>query len=238
MKIKTSVLVLLLLLQFLLPSCATTKTAKPKNKFKINTPLQALVLYFPPPSVLRCLNHSDIPRKLRKAFIYRNIKIPELPVVEQNISIGADALKVSGKRLMFNAHELRDGIMYQMKINWEQAFGLGKNGELQSVGFFGLEDILGLQKKTHIKDKIGNQDLNYETFLKTTKGKVGNLNYNLELSGQDREQEGKIRYFLNGRGKLGNDEILVSGIELDKDLYEIHEQYGDIEIVTSIKVYD
>ena len=237
--IKTSFLILLILLQFLVPSGINAKASKPKkDKYEIDTPLKALALYFPPSSVLRCLNHSDIPRKLRKAFIRRNIKMPGLPVVEQNVSIGADAMRASGKRLTFHAHELREGRMYSLPINWEQAFGLGKNGELKSIVFFGLEDILGLQKKIKIKDKIGNQDLNYEMFLKTTKGMIGNLNYNLELSGQDKAIEGKTRYFLNGKGKLGKDEIVVNGIELDKDLYEINEKYGNIEIVTSIKVYD
>ena len=216
--------------------------AKKPDDFEIDTPLKALVLYFPSSSVLRCLNHSDIPRKLRKAFIHRNIKIPGEPLTEQKISIGADALRVSGKRFVFNAHELQDGIIYPMHINWEQAFGLGKHGELKSVetylGKSLLEDVIGLQKKTKIKDKVGNQNLNYETFLKTTKGTVGDLNYNLELSGQDKIVEGKTRYFLNGKGKLGKDEILVVGIELDQDLYQINEKYGNIEIVTSIKVYD
>lgn len=235
---KHLLLTILLFLQFLLPSYAATKTAKSKEDFEINTPLKALALYFPPSSVLRCLNHSDIPRKPRKAFIYRNIKIPDAPQIEQKVSIGANTLNVSGKRLVFNAHELRNGIMYPIKINWEQAFGLGKNGELKSVGFFGLEDILGLQKKIHIKDKIGSQDLNYETFLKTTKGKIGNLNYSLNLHGQDKAYAGKVRYVLVGDGKLGKDKIAVAAVELDKDLYEISERYGNIEIVTSVKVFD
>ncbi len=236
MRQKSIIFCIILLLLTCTQSIAATK--KETKIFKVDTPLKALALYFPPPSVTRCLNHGDIPRKLRKAYIYRNINIPGSSPIEQKALIGADALRVSGKRFLFNAHEMRNGSMYPLKINWEQAFGLGKNGELKSINFFGLEDIIGLQKKTKIKDKIANHELKYETFLKTTKGKVDDLNYILELNGQDRGVDGKIRYFLNGKGKLGKDEIIVSGVELDKDLYELNEKYGDIRIVTSIKVYD
>ena len=92
--------------------------------------------------------------------------------------------------------------------------------------------------KVHIKDKIGNQKIDYETFLKSTKGKIENQKYNLELNGEDRVINNRLTYILAGSGMLGSYDISVSAKDTKKDNYEIFEKYGPVEIFTTVRVYD
>lgn len=191
---------------------------------KVDTPLKAVIFYFPSPAVMRCLNHSDIPQKLRKAKITRNIKFPDEKELMQNIEITP-----LDEQFIFKG-DLVEG----KKENpyFDRSKGI-------DPGFlFGLGELIGLQRKAYIKDKIGTQKLDYETFLKITKGKIGNKKYFLELSGKDKVIEGKSRYFLNGKGMLGEYEIKVEAKNTKIDQYEINEKYGPIEVFTTIEVYD
>ena len=203
---------------------------------QIDTPLKALVFYFPPPAVMRCLNHSDIPRKFRKASVYRKAKFPGGEVFEESVIVGVKKEKKSNKRFLFVGTIITKSEIIPIMINGEIAFGL--QNQKFNLGLFGLENILGLQGKTHIKDKIGSQNVNYQTFLKLTKGKIGDLKYNLELTGEDRVINNKSAYILNGGGLLGNYDISVSGKDTKKDNYELVEKYGPVEIFTTVKVYD
>ncbi len=200
--------------------------------YKTYTPVEALVKYFPSPALIRCLNHSNIPEKFRKVLISRYIKSPQKPEEIENILIG-----VNGKKFVFSGSLIANGKTKPLKVKHSPYFGFNKGGKIQQ-SLFGLEDFLNLQKKVYITDMIGNQNLNFETFLKTTKGKIGNANYNLELTGEDKVSDNGTKYFINGSGMIGEENIAVKGTSTDKDSYEIYETIGYIEIYTKIKVYD
>ncbi|MBI3590871.1 MAG: hypothetical protein HY094_05775 [Candidatus Melainabacteria bacterium] len=201
---------------------------------KIDTPLKAALFYFPSPSVMRCLNHSNIPRVLRKAIIYRHIKFPHEPAIEETITIGT-----KNSKFIFAGNINKNREIIPFKIEGGTFFDLGKGASVKPSFLFGLEDLIGIQRKIHIKDKLGNQNLDYEIFLKTTKGMIGDLNYGLELFGQDRAINGAVKYFLSGKGQIGENKISVSGRELEQDVYKLNEEYGQqVEVITDIKVYD
>ena len=84
-----------LLLLLFIASLNTVCYSKTKEQkvWTVNSPLKALVVYFPSPSVMRCLNHSDIPRKLRKAFIYRKAKFSNNEEIEQSVTVGVNKHK-------------------------------------------------------------------------------------------------------------------------------------------------
>lgn len=200
---------------------------------QVSSPLEAAILYFPSPAVMRCLNHSNIPKEYRKASVIRQIVFPGKPAIIQNITIGT-----TGKKFIFSGSiTSREKIIIQ-KIKGGPNFGVAKGGELKQSFLFGLESLIGLQRRVHIRDKIGNQVLDYETFLKTTKGMISKTNYNLELNGQDRSITGEIKYFLNGFGMLGGHNIIIKGAGLEKDTYKLYEKVGPVDVHTTIKVYD
>ncbi len=230
-KVLISTFVVLVILTFtkIIGSCSS-------RTFQVNTPLKALVLYFPSPAVMRCLNHSDIPGKFHKASIYRKVKFPNKEAVEESILVGVKTDKKSNKRFSFVGTVKTKSEIIPIKINGEIAFGI-QNQKFQ-LGLFGLENILGLQGKVQIKDKIGNQKVDYETFLKSTKGKIGDQSYKLELTGEDRAIDDRVAYILNGSGMLGNYDISVNGKDTRKDNYEVFERYGPVEIFTMVRVYD
>ena len=200
---------------------------------QVNTPLKALIFYFPPPSIMRCLNHSDVQKSFRKASIYRKVRFPDKEVVEQSVIIGADKRH---KKFILTGNIKTKSEFIPLKIKGEISFGLV--GQKFNFGLFGLESFLGLQGKIHVKDKIGDQRVDYETFLKSTKGKIGDQSYNLELTGEDQVINNSLTYSLIGNGMLGTYDISVNGKDTKKDNYEIIEKYGPVEILTIIKVYD
>ena len=216
----------------LLLICATSIKSCHAKPLQIDT-IKAIVTYFPSPGVMRCLNHSDIPRVLRKAVVYRHIKFPHEPNIEETITIGSTSSK-----FIFAANITKNREIIPFKIEGGPFFDLNKGGSIKPSFLFGLEDLVGIQRKIHIKDKFGNQDLDYEIFLKTTKGMIGNLDYGLELFGQDRAIKGVVKYFLSGKGQIGGDKISVSGREMEKDVYKLNEEYGQVKVITDIKVYD
>ena len=200
---------------------------------EIDNPVKAIVMYFPSPAVMRCLNHSEVPQKFRKAIISRQAKFPDKTEVVQNITIGT-----TGKKFVFNGNTIDKDEIKILEIKEGPYFGKNNGGKVKSSFLFGLESLIGLQKCVEIKDRIGDQNLNFETFLKTTKGMIGSANYNLELTGQDRSINGKLKYFLNGAGRIGDYKITVSAEDLQKDYYEISEHYGPVEVFTTVRVYD
>lgn len=209
-----------------------------KSLPKIDNPLKAAVFYFPSPPVMRCLNHSNIPRTYRKAIVSRKIKLSKTEVIEQNISIGINRMAKSGSKFLIkNSFIDKNGIIKDT-INNSPFFDPSKGGKVKPSFLFGFEDVIGVQRKLHVLDMIGNQDLNYVVFLKKTEGMIGNSNYKLELNGQDKTIDGEVKYILNGKGQIGGDTIFISGKEVKKDSYEISEKYGSIEIATAIRVYD
>lgn len=212
---------------------------KQNQALAVNSPLKALVLYFPPPAVMRCLNHSNIPMSFRKAFVYRRAKFPGKEEILQSVTIGIQSNKKK-KKFIFTGNISTKSDFIPVKLKGEIAFG--EQNQKFNFGLFGLEKLLGLQGKIHIKDKIGNQIIDHETFLKSTKGKIGDLNYTLELTGEDREAgigpNRSLQYHLTGSGMLGNYNISVSGKDTKKDNYEITEKYGPVEIFTTVRVYD
>lgn len=202
----------------------------------VDTPLKALVLYFPSPSIMRCLNHSDIPLKFHKASIYRKAIFPNKEEIVESVIVGVRQEKKQNKRFSFVGTITTKSEIIPIKVNGEIAFGI--QNQKFSLGLFGLESLLGLQGKVHIKDKIGTQKVDYETYLKSTKGKIGDLNYRLELTGEDHIISDRLTYILTGSGMLGSYDILVNAKDIKKDNYEIIEKYGPVEIFTSVRVYD
>lgn len=210
-----------------------------KKEFKVDTPLKAVFSYFPSPAILRCLYHSDIPKKKRKAEIIRKAKIDGVEVIER-------AVVTPIKNKFFISILLEDkDLIIPLKLDNSHIFKNTKQSSGKKLNSFellnplnALQELISLQKKVTIKDKIGNQKIEYSTYLKTTKGKVGNLNYNLELTGKDISSNGEIKYLLYGEGNLGNNTITVSGKEKAKDYYEINESYGPVKVFTSIRVYN
>jgi len=202
----------------------TIGTLHAKPLLEIDSPPKATVLYFPSPAIARCLNHSGIPESLRKAKIIRSIKFSNKEELTQNIEVSVlDKIFILGGDLIDSEKE-NPYLSTDKKTNPGFLFGLG--------------DLIGLQRKVIVKDKIGTEKLDYETFLKVTKGKIGKKKYYLELYGEDKAQNGKIKYFLKGNGKLGKDKINIEGKSTDKDRYEIKEKYGEIEVFTIVEVYD
>ncbi len=197
------------------------------------TPIEALIDYFPSPSLMRCLNHSDIPNKTRKALITRQINFPNKSPQIENITIGT---KGSGFTFQYNSMK-KNGDLVKKDIKNNPYFGLNVGGMIKQ-SLLGLENLLELQKKIYIKDKIEGHKLDFETFLKTTKGMIGDKNYLLELTGEDRIVDNEIKYFLNGYGMFGQENIIVKGAGLKKDSYELYEKIGQAEVYTKIKVYD
>lgn len=202
---------------------------------QIDTPLKAVILYFPSPPVMRCLNHSDIPKSFRKGIVTRSVKIPGEKEIEQTVTIGVSS-KGGYKKFILRGNIKYNDDLFPIKLTINPFFNPNAGGQKLSF-LFGLEDILGLQKKVHVSEKLGNQKLDYEVFLKTTRGKIGNEKYKLELFGQDKSIDGQVKYFLDGKGTIGKDNITVTARGL-KDYYEIKEQYGKAEVFTTVKVYD
>ena len=201
---------------------------------QIDTPLKAAIFYFPSPTVMRCLNHSDLPRSKRKAFMYREATFPGGKTVKQTITVGVNG---KNKKFIFTGALRENSKLKIMRTDGGPFFKQGKKGPLP-FSFFGLEDLIGVQRKVSIKGQIGSERLDYEVFLKTTKGMIGNLNYNLELTGEDRSENGEVKYFLSGKGKLGNDIVTLSGTSFYKDYYVINENFGAIKVYTTLRVYD
>ena len=215
---------------------ASYPKTKEQKSWTVDSPLKALVVYFPSPAVMRCLNHSDIPRKFHKASIYRKAKFPNKEEIVESILVGIKEEKKQNKKFSFLGTVATKSEIIPIKINGEIPFGI-QNQNL-SLGLFGLENLLGLQGKVQIKDKIGNQKIDYETFLKSTKGKIEDQKYNLELNGEDRVINNRLTYILTGSGMLGSYDISVSAKDIKKDNYEIIEKYGPVEIFTTVRVYD
>lgn len=206
---------------------------------EIDSPLKAAIFYFPSPPIMRCLVHSNIPTSFRKAIIYRKVKLAKDDYIEQNITINTELGKNKEQEFILSGNLIYKGKTIPLEINNEDFFDSKKGKNVKpTLSFFGLEELIGLQRKIHFKDKIADQELDYEVFLKTTKGKIGELSYTIELFGQDKVVNKEIKYFLNGKGKIGEDEIIVLGEEEKKDCYELSEKYGPFEIETTIKVYD
>ena len=221
-----------LVFQILLPVEAIYKLP-----LQINTPLKAAILYFPSPSVMRCLNHSNIPRTFRKGIVTRKIEIPHEGTLQETVTIGINSISKHKKRFILRGNIKSEKEIFTIKFKSYPFFNYSEQGE-KIPAFFGFEDLLGLQRRIHLKDKIGNQNLDYEVFLKTTRGKIGKLKYELNLFGQDKSIEGMAVYFLDGKGKIGKYPITVTGKELQKDYYEINEKYGPVKVLTTVKVYD
>lgn len=202
------------------------------DQLAINTPLKAAVFYFPSPTIMRCLNHSGIPMNFRKASVYRKVKLKKTYEVEENITIGVTA----DKKFLFSGNIKDQDEILPIKINGEISFGL--KDQSFDLGLFGLEKILGIPGKIHVKDTFENQNINYETFLKKSKGMVGNLNFEMELTGKDLLVEGMTKYFLDGEGMLGKFKIKTSARDIGKDSYQIVEQYGPVEILSTVRVFE
>ena len=202
------------------------------NELAIDTPLKAAVFYFPSPTIMRCLNHSGIPMNSRKASVYRKIKLKKNHEVEENITIGVSA----NKKFLFNGNIKDKDEILPIKINGEIPFGI-KNREL-NFGLFGLENVLGIPGKVQVRDTFGNQKINYETFLKKSKGMIGGLALEIELVGKDLLVDGMTKYFLSGKGNLGKFKIESSATDAGKDVYQVIEKYGPIEINSTVRVFE
>lgn len=231
---KSSILFLLLILLFF----PLIGFAKPiKKEFKVDTPIKAIFSYFPSPAILRCLYHSDIPKKQRKAEIVRKAKIDGVNIEERA------TITVIQNKFFISTSLVDKDLIIPLRLNNSHIFNNKQsNKKVNAIETLNplnaLQELASLQKKTVIKDKIGNQKIEYSTYLKTTKGKVGNLKYNLELTGKDIGSNGEIRYLLYGEGNIGNDTISVSGKEKAKDYYEINEDYGPVKVFTTIRVFN
>lgn len=212
-----------------------SKQTKIKD-WEIDSPLKALVTYFPPPAVLRCLNHSEISKKPRKILVLRKAKFLNGQEIEQKIQIEPLNSTKGKKQFSFKGVIKTKSKTIPLMINGEIAFG--SQDQKFNLGLFGLEDFLGLQGKVQIKDKIGNQKIDYETFLKSTKGKIGNQKYNLELNGQDSIVNKSFVYKLTGFGMLGKYDLSVDAKNSGKDSYEIVEKYGPVMIFTTVTIYN
>lgn len=197
--------------------------------------LKALALYFPSPSIMRCLNHSNIPRDKRKIDITKEIEIPKEEIIKQTIKV---RLNQDDKEFIFDTNTKQGNRLLLIKIDGGPFFNVNKGGQIKPSFLFGLEDLIGIQRKIRIKDKVGNEIIDFETFLKRTRGKVGKQKYTLELFGQDRSEDGKVKYFLDGKGKIGEHEIVVTAKEIEKEQYVINETYGPVKLKTIVKVYD
>jgi hypothetical protein len=205
--------------------------------FKIDTPAEAIFAYFPSPATLRCLNHSDLIKKNRKAEISRKAKIDGVDV-EETIFIHSSANKVKGTGSLTSKD-----LIVPLKIN-TGIFNGSRKSKKASFSFDdlnpinALQELVGIQKRITIKDKIGNQDLNYTTYLKKTKGKVGKDDYNIEITGQDIGRNGQLMYLISGTGNIGIDTITISGKEIEKDNYVLNEKYGNLKVFTKVTVFN
>ena len=204
-----------------------------------DTPQEAYALHFPSPSVIRCLTHSGIPEKYRKAVIHKKIKMPGKPPFEQKISLGIKINDQGKKSFIFTGSTFEKDHIIPLMIDTKQVLGLTDVVLLNPFeGKEVLEELLGKQKKTHTVNKVNDYNIDYHTFLKETEGIIGDADFKLELAGTDRSIRGNVRYFLNGVGNIDRFKLFVEGRESKKDDYEIKEEVGAIEILTSIKVYD
>ena len=231
---KFSIPIIFLAACFIMP--AGVYIAKDSNLASINTPLKAAVFYFPSPTIMRCLNHSGIPVNYRKAFIYKKIKLKKGVELEENITVGVNISEDSAQKFLFSGNIKRGDEILPIKINGEIPFGLKSQG--LNLGLFGLENFLGIPGKIHVKDNFGDQRIDYETFLRKTKGMIGNLNYDLELVGKDLAIDGEIKYFLDGKGNLGKFNVITRARDAGKDVYEVFEKYGPVEIISTVRVYE
>lgn len=212
-----------------------SKQKKTKD-WKIDSPLKALVTYFPSPAILRCLHHSEISKKPRKVLILRKAKFLSGHEIEQRIQIlPRNSLKAKKRFSFTGTIKTKSNPMLIMQSG---EITLGLQDQKFNLGLFGLEEFLGLQGKVQIKDKIGNQKIDYETFLKSTKGKIGNQKYNLELNGQDSIVNKNFVYKLTGFGMLGKYNLSVDAKSLGNDSYEIVEKYGPVMIFTTVTIND
>ena len=159
-----------------------------KDPLFANSPVKAAILYFPSPAVMRCLSHSNIPKALRKVMIYRKIKYPDNTQFEQNLTIGIDPKAESRSKFTFAGNVMINGEIFILKVDGGPLFEADKDSGIKPKGLFGLEELIGLQRKIKINEKIGNQDLNYEIFMKNVKGMIGNATYSLELVGKDKAE--------------------------------------------------
>lgn len=234
---KISILLLLLIL-LVFPLSGFSKVSKTiKEEFKVDTPIKAVFSYFPSPAILRCLYHSDIPKKQRKAEIIRKAEIDGINIEERAV------ITIIRNKFFISVCLVDKDLIIPLRLNNSHIFNTKqaekKINSLETLNpLNALQELASLQKKIVVKDKIGNQTIEYSSYLKTTKGKVGDLKYNLELTGEDIVSKGVVRYLLYGDGNLGNDTITVSGKEKDKDYYEINESYGPVKVFTSIRVYN
>jgi len=205
--------------------------------FKIDTPTEAIFAYFPSPATLRCLNHSNLIKKNRKAEISRKARIDGLDV-EETIFIFSSGNKAKGTGSLTSKD-----LIVPLKINTGIFSGSGKSqktsfsfDDLNPIN--ALQELVGVQKRITIKDKMGNQDLNYTTYLKKTKGKVGKEDYNIEITGQDIGRNGQVLYLISGNGNIGIDTITISGKETEKDSYVLNERYGNLKVFTKVTVFN
>ncbi len=205
--------------------------------FSVDSPQKAIFSYFPSPAILRCLNHSQIPLKKRKAEIIRKAKIDGKDI-EQRATIN-----IISNKFFVSSSILISDLIIPIKNNSESIFNSARSNKkvvsLEDVNpLNAITKLAGLQEKITVKDKIGNQELNYSTHLKNTVGKVGKSNYKIEITGQDMVKEGSVKYLISGKGNIGTDVISISGQEKSKDYYELNEAYGPLMIFTSIRVFD
>lgn len=171
-------------------------------------------------------------------MIYRKIKYPDNTQFEQNISIGVDPKVKEGSKFIFSGNVMVGEETLLDKVDGGSFFEVDNSQKVQPAGLFGLEELIGLQRKIKVDEKVGDQKLDYEIFMKNTKGMIGDANYGLELIGKDKAEKNKVTYLLSGKGNLGKEKITVKGVEVFKDYYELVERYGNAGVFTTIRVYD
>lgn len=231
---------------------------KEKDPLFVDSPVKAAILYFPSPALIRCLSHSKILETPRKTMIYRKIKYSDNTEFEQNIVIGINSEAKTESKYIFAGNVMIDGEMFVLNIDGGPFFNPGKDLKVKPEGLHELppkgesppkrirppadvlwqKELIVPQRKIKIDKKIGNQDLNYEIFMKSVFGMIGNLDYKLELTGKDKNIKGKTSYLLSGKGNLGKDKIVVQGTEIFKDYYELVEKYGKAEVLTTVRIYN
>lgn len=224
-------------ISLLIPLLISMPAFSASKEFKVDTPKKAVFSYFPSPATLRCLYHSDIPKKQRKAEIVRKAKIDGVDIEERAV------ITIIKNKFFVSTSLIQSDLLIPLRLNNSHIFNTKseekKANPIETLNpINALQQLASLQGKIIVKDKVGDQKIDYSTFLKSTKGKVGNSKYNLELTGKDVSSNGVIRYLLYGEGNLGNDTITVSAREKEKDYYEITETYGSTKVFTSIRVFN